>query len=109
MYRTTDPITSRLAAEHHIATNLSERRLQVMIVLTENPGSTSGELSRRFYEKYGGTLPIRTCVETAHKRLPELESLGMCVRGAPRKCLDGATIAITWWPIGGGYEEKEKG
>lgn len=91
--RLSDPATSHVAAIRHQA-SLSERRAQVLFLVRKFPGLTSGELSRRMYEEF--SLPLRTCAETPHKRLPELEESGHVKRGRARKCKDSGYEAATW-------------
>ncbi len=95
MARRTDPVTSHLAAAIHTIDKLSERRQQVYYLVLANPRSTSGELSRLMHKQYPD-LSIRTAVETPHKRLPELEKLGLIERSETRKCKDSNYQAITW-------------
>ena len=75
---------------------VSERRGQVLWIVQENPGLTSGEMARSFHQAFP-TLSIRVAVETPHKRLPELEKMGMVVRGAQRICRDSGYLGDTWW------------
>jgi hypothetical protein len=91
--RKTDPVSSHIGSRN---TKLSRRRQQVLDLVKANRGSTSGELSRHMLRRYPD-LPIRTCAETPHKRLPELESLGLVRRGGMRKCKDSGNQALTWW------------
>ena len=90
--RKTDPVSSHIGARN----KLSGRRQQVLDLVKAHPGATSGELSRHMLRRYPD-LPIRTCAETPHKRLPELESLGLVRRGGMRKCKDSGNQALTWW------------
>ena len=91
--RRTDPLSSHLGARNE---KLSRRRQQVLDLVKANRGSTSGELSRNMLQRHPD-LPIRTCAETPHKRLPELEALGLVRRGGMRKCKDSGNQALTWW------------
>ena len=91
--RRTDPLSSHLGAQNK---KLSRRRQQVLDLVKAHPGATSGELSRYMLERHPD-LPIRTCAETPHKRLPELESLGLVKRGPMGKCKDSGNQALTWW------------
>ena len=91
--RRTDPVSSHLGARNE---KLSRRRQQVLDLVKANRGSTSGELSRNMLQRHPD-LPIRTCAEPPHKRLPELESLGLVKRGTMRKCKDSGNQALTWW------------
>ena len=96
MARKTDPDTSHEAADKHEGV-LSERRLQVLSLVKAYPGATSGELARLMFSKLGGSLSIRSCVETPHKRLPELLRLGYVRMGAKRECGDSGYTATTWY------------
>ena len=96
MARARDPETSHQAAARH-EKKLSLRRAEVLLLVAESPGLTSGELSRRMFERHPH-LSIRRCAETPHKRLPELERLGLVRRGQPRECIDSRYKAVTWWP-----------
>lgn len=98
MAKKSDPDTSHLAASQHLAA-LSKRRAQVLNLVTAFPGRTSGELSAIAYsDKSWGMYGIRTAAETPHKRLPELEKLGLVLRGRTRMCKDSNYAAATWWP-----------
>jgi len=95
MRRTTDPDTSHAAAIRHAATNLSKRRQQVLELVAANEGRTQGELARLMLSVYH--LPINICAATPHKRLPELERLGLVYRGDKRCCADSGYQSTTWW------------
>lgn len=95
MARRSDPDTSHEAAKKH-QPKLSKRRQQVLSLVRQHPGLTSGELAHKFFHTYD--VPIRTAAETPHKRLPELESLGYVTRGDKRECGDSHYPAHTWWP-----------
>ena len=92
MARSTDPETSHQATRDY---KLSERRLQVLKILADHPGLTSGEISRYFYRRHQA-LGIRCAAETPHKRLPELEVMDLVLRCAPRRCRDSGQSATTW-------------
>lgn len=96
MARRDDPETSHNAADRQ-AGKLSERRAEVLQLVRERPGRTSGELARLLFAR-NQTLGIRQCAETPHKRLPELVKLGYVRRGEPRECTDSGYRAATWWP-----------
>lgn len=103
--RDSDPETSHQGMEGY---NLTERRLQVLSLLSEYPGTTSGELAGYFYKKHPG-LGIRCAAETPHKRLPELEIMDLVVRCEPRRCRDSGKPAATWVLSGRGMEVLEDG
>lgn len=99
MARRSDPATSHAAARRHIDTNLSERRQQVLGLVTRFPGCTSGEYARHMFAVYP-ELPLRVIAETPHKRLPELEALGLVRRGEQRLCTDSRSYTCeTWRPV----------
>lgn len=95
MARVSDPATSHDAAEKQVK-KLSDRRKMVFDFVQAYPGRTHGELAAKLYkETYN--LGIIACVETPHKRLPELEKLGLVRRGRVRKCGETGHSAATWW------------
>ena len=96
--RNTDPQTSHKAAERHTLGKRAIRQQQVFDLVSSYPGKTSGELSRLMVQSYP-ELPIRSAVESPHKRLSDLEEKGLVVRGRERKCSDSGFQAITWWPV----------
>ncbi len=96
--RNTDPSTSHMAAVRHTKLNLSKRRKQVLELVQKYPGKTQGELARLMLYKHPG-LPINVCAATPHKRLPELEELGLVRRGDKRRCDDSSYMSATWWPL----------
>ena len=95
MARAQDPNTSHAAALTHTGTKLSERRKQVYDLVGAHPGKTSGELGRLMFAAHPD-LPMRVSAETPHKRLPELEKLGLIERGERRKCSDSGYECETW-------------
>ena len=90
LFRSSDPDTSREAAEH-ITKNgdVSKARLEVLEVLKLNPGTTSRELA---------LCDSEVQHESFHNRLPELERLGAAHRGEPRKCRVTGRRVTTWYP-----------
>ena len=96
MARSSDPATSHEGAVQH-REKLSERREQVLQLVVNHPGATQGELARQMLKRYN--LPINVCAATPHKRLPELEKLGLVKRGEPRKCRDSGYNNATWWAL----------
>lgn len=92
-----DDFTSKLAMERMIAEGrLSERRAQVMYLVTKYPGRTSAEYSRLMHKAFP-ELPIRSAVESPHKRLPELRELGFVRKAGIRKCLESGEESVFFW------------
>lgn len=98
MARPADPPTSHKAAKRHVREGLSERRQQVLGLVTRFPGLTAGEYSRKMALAYP-ELSMSVCAETPHKRLPELESLGHVKRGPERACSESRYQRETWFPV----------
>lgn len=86
--RTTDPITSHMAAADIIASGCaSKQRRRAAAAVRNHPGRTSLELSRvTGIDRY----------ELA-RRLPECEREGMVKRGDHRRCNASGKQAVTWW------------
>jgi hypothetical protein len=99
MWRKTDPATSRKAALELIATGaLSERRAQVLALLRLYPSSTHGELAALMYRAWP-ELGILCCAESPHKRLAELEELGLAFTMGERRCRETGKEARVWYPV----------
>lgn len=94
MYRQ-NQVTSKAAAVAH-APKLSLRRFQVLDLVHSHGGRTSNELGRDMAAAHP-TLPIVVAVNTPHKRLPELEKLGLIRKGIIRQCSDTGQKCYTWW------------
>ena len=105
--RATDPQTSHAAAERHTLSKRAERQRQVLDLVCRFPNRTSGELSRLMAKLYSH-LPIRTAVESPHKRLSDLEDKGLVEKGASRKCTDSGYEAVTWHATAAGVVENER-
>lgn len=86
MYRNTDPVTSRLAAEHMVVSGkLSNQHIETLKLVRANPGMTSEELAMRgILDRY-----------QLARRLPELERDGLVRKGPVRKSAHGR-MAHTW-------------
>ena len=95
MAKRTDPATSHGAALRHIATGLSARRSQVYDIVVRYPDQTSNELGLRMSQTFPD-LELRAASASPQKRLPELEKLGLIVRGEARKCSSSGYMAHTW-------------
>ena len=112
--RNTDPETSHKAERTHTLGKRAERARQVLRLVDRFPNRTSGELSAEWYElsqnKYDFeyTEGIRICAETPHKRLPDLEQMGLVERGATRKCSDSGMECVTWHATAAGIVEANK-
>ena len=114
--RSRDPLTSQNAGdEHTVLGKRANRARQVLELVAKHPGSTTGELSRYFFEAYPD-LPFRVAAETPHKRCSDLENLDLVRKGQTRKCSDSGTEALTWYltdrgrrELGLGKQPEEQG
>ena len=97
--RRSDPETSHLAEIQHTLTKRAERQRQVLNMVEKYPHNTSGEYSRIMLKLYPD-LPVRTAVESPHKRLRDLETKGLVTKSGRRMCRDSHYLcniyAITW-------------
>lgn len=104
-YRSTDPDSSKSAdSEHRRLGKRATRSAQVLGLISRHPGSTCGELSRYMHDEWPD-LPISTAVETPHKRVTNLEELGLIRRGDSRECMDSGRVRITWYATKAGEFE----
>jgi len=86
--RGSDPETSRLAEKHMVESgSLGEQRKRVLAYVRMYPGDTARE-----YDLSNLTSGA------FHRRLVELERMGLVRRGGPRKCSVGGRMAHTWYP-----------
>lgn len=93
--RGSDPETSRLAEKDLRASGrLSEQRRIILQAVAADPGCTARE--------YDESEPFSEGM--FHRRLVELERLGLVRRGEPRVCRIGNKLAHTWMPV----EEKTR-
>lgn len=93
-YRKTDPITSQQAAER--CENLGLRQQQVIWLVETYPNRTAKELSWLWLES-GGVVDAEVALDTPHRRLPELERMGVVKRSDTyRKCHRTGRNAYTW-------------
>ena len=90
------PETSREAAEA-FAPKQRQSQLRALGYVSESPGSTANELA-----KLAGDRDTRKI----GRRLPELESFGLVIRGDARRCSVTNRKAHTWYPAD--TEEKQK-
>lgn len=80
-YRRTDPATSRLAAESLALDNV---RARALACIRKRPGMTARE-----HDNLMGW--------DVHKRLKELEDMGLIHRGEARRCTITGRMAATWY------------
>jgi CRP-like cAMP-binding protein len=87
-YRRTDPATSRLAAERITISGRRKTQAQAVLDAVRNhPGLTAVELANASgIERYA-----------VSRRLPELESNGLIVRGPARMCSIRNAMMTTWF------------
>jgi len=101
----TDPITTHLAEEKFtILGKRAHRCRQVLQLIVDMPGSTTGELARQMVTKHP-ELPIACAVESPHKRVTDLEVKGLVARGETRECRDSGNIRLTWHATEAGFTE----
>ena len=104
--RNTDPITSHIAEATFTALGKRAHRCrQVLQLIVDSPGATTGELSRYMHTNHP-ELPISCAVESPHKRVTDLEEKGLVRRGGIRKCRDSGNLRITWYATAGGLSES---
>lgn len=93
-YRKTDPITSQQAAER--CETLGLRYQQVLWLVETYPNRTAKELSLIWLESWDTVIP-EAAFDTPHRRLPELEKMGLVKRSDTyRKCTRTSRNAYTW-------------
>ncbi len=88
--RNTDPDTSHEAARDLVASGMqAQQQAQVAAAVRQHPGLTSRELAfSAGLDRY-----------MVARRLPELESDGLVVHGAPRICSMSRKRCQTWLPV----------
>lgn len=92
--RTTDPITSQQAAER--CETLGLRYQQVLWLVETYPNRTAKELSSLWINS-GLRVDAGVALDTPHRRLPELERMGLVKRSDTyRKCHRTGRNAYTW-------------
>lgn len=80
-----DPETSHAAARAMNKGKASRQGQKILTALSASNGLTAGELEEK--------LGFHT-----HKRMAELERLGLVLRGyQARKCRVSGTMRLTWW------------
>ena len=82
--RRNDPETSHIAADAMNQGRASRQGVKVLEALRATDGLTVGELEQQ--------LGFH-----AHKRMAELERLGLVRKGKARKCGASGTMRLTWW------------
>jgi hypothetical protein len=96
VFRDSDPITSKIAAEN---LDLPTRQQQTLVVLLMAPGSTHSELAQLMRDVFPSLGEMG--VEHPHKRLPELKKKGLAYHGEPRPCRVTGELARVWFPVAG--------
>ena len=92
--RATDPITSQQAAER--CENLGLRYQQVLWLVETYPDCTAKELSSLWIDS-GLRVDTGVALDTPHRRLPELEKIGIVKRSDTyRVCTRTGRNAYTW-------------
>lgn len=88
LFRRDDPATSREAAEHMARSGrIKAAQADTLNHVRRHPGLTATELAHRV-----GLFDPRVL----NRRLPELERLGLVVRGEARPCRVTGRRAATW-------------
>jgi hypothetical protein len=89
LYRSTDPSTSRMAAEDMVESGKIGKQEQIILDgIIHHPGLTAAELS--------DYIPLRH--DQTHKRLRGMVRKGLLVEGSQRMCRKHGTMAVTWNP-----------
>lgn len=89
-YRTTDPVTSRLAGDRIIQSGKAEGLMRQLIkYVTSHPGHTAGEIADVFGIERS----------EANKRLADARRLKELVNGTDRICMVKGSMMMTWYPI----------
>jgi hypothetical protein len=89
LYRSTDPSTSRMAAEAMVESGKIGRQEQIILDgIIHHPGLTAAELS--------DYIPLRH--DQTHKRLRGMVRKGLLVEGPIRMCRKHGTQMVTWYP-----------
>ena len=104
MFRDSDPITSKLAAED---LDLPVRQQQTMVVLLMAPGSTHSELAQLVCDAF--PYLGKDGWEHPHKRLPELQRKGLAYPGESRPCRVTGKMARVWFPVTGPNKSENTG
>ena len=96
--RKTDPVTSHIAAERMERTGArSAQQDRVLQLVQRFPGRTSCELATHGELKH----------HQISRRLPELESAGVIVRGKARQSTATGNTALTWEPVVASVPEQQ--
>jgi hypothetical protein len=87
--RSTDPSTSRMAAEDMVGSGKIGKQEQIILDgIIHHPGLTAAELS--------DYIPLRH--DQTHKRLRGMVRKGLLVEGPIRMCRKHGTQMVTWYP-----------
>jgi CRP-like cAMP-binding protein len=89
LYRATDPVTSRIAAEKVTRGTAQSNRAILLAAVEANPGRTAVELAHL------------TGVDRheASRRLPDLRRAGLVRNGPERACSVSGNFMGTWWRV----------
>jgi hypothetical protein len=89
LYRSTDPSTSRMAAEGMVGSGKIGKQEQIILDgIIHHPGLTAAELE--------GFINLRH--SQIHKRMRGMVRKGLIVEGSQRLCKRHGTMAVTWNP-----------
>jgi hypothetical protein len=88
--RSTDPISSHLAAANAEATSAPAQRERCLEMVKRLPGATSAEIADAFRENRYMTA----------RRLPELRDAGRLYNGNLRTCAVTGRLSLTWFLAG---------
>lgn len=88
--RSTDPVTSHIAAHEITASGVrAEQQAQTVAAVREHPGCTMSELARRTgLDRY-----------MLGRRISECETAGVVFRGLKRRCSVTGRMAEPWYAI----------
>ncbi len=101
--RRSDPDTSKAAEVKHTLGKRAERQWQVLRMVGRFPHKTSGEYSRLMLKLYP-TRPVRSAVESPHKRLSDLIQKGLVVEASKRVCTDSGYECATYTLTTAGFQ-----
>lgn len=90
MARTTDPLSSHLAAgEIEGSGRRASQQVEALAAVRKHSGSTSHELAEATgLDRYA-----------LARRLGEVEERGLIRRGDFRRCAVSGRLVLTWWPV----------
>ena len=105
--RKNDPVTSHKSEAAISLGPRAVRSRQVLELVAKYPNCTTGELARFMHHDHP-ELPIASAVESPHKRVSDLEAIGLVDRGGIRKCSDTGRERLTWSITRKGERELER-